>query len=295
MKILRFLYVLLFVTLTSCEKIVFDDEEPENEPASIEVEGNVVLRVEQLGQMSFQAMVKDADDELPAHLCFAIYDMGGTRIKQTNQKQGDKNYGIVGMQLDEGDYQLVLLAHNSTKNPTMTNLSKIQFNNSIGYTDTYLYYTTLSVTEEQQTVTASLDRIVALCRFVISDPIPESVTQMKFQYKGGSGHFSALTGLGVTNSTQIVTRQVQPGQQYQVFDLYTFLHQEEGDITLTAMALDAAGNSLSERNFKIPMAQNQVTWLTGNFFADKDAPDQWRLTPNIPLEKRWGNEVFFTY
>jgi hypothetical protein len=245
--------------------------------------------------MSFQAMVNDADEEVPAHLCFAIYDMGGTRIKQTNQKQGDKNYGIVGMQLDEGDYQLVLLAHNSTKNPTMTNLSKIQFNNSIGYTDTYLYYTTLSVTEEQQTVTASLDRIVALCRFVISDPIPESVTQMKFQYKGGSGHFSALTGLGVTNSTQIVTRQVQPGQQYQVFDLYTFLHQEEGDITLTAMALDAAGNSLSERNFKIPMAQNQVTWLTGNFFADKDAPDQWRLTPNIPLEKRWGNEVFFTY
>lgn len=295
MKILRFLYVLLFVTLTSCEKIVFDDEEPENEPASIEVEGNVVLRIEQLGQMSFQAMVKDSDVELPAHLCFAIYDMGGTRVKQTNQKQGDKNYGIVGMQLDEGDYQLVLLAHNSTKNPTMTNLSKIQFNNSIGYTDTYLYYTTLSVTEEHQAVTATLDRIAALCRFVISDPIPESVTQMKFQYKGGSGHFSALTGFGVTNSTQIVTRQVQPGQQYQVFDLYTFLHQEEGDITLTAMALDAAGNSLSERNFKIPMAQNQVTWLTGNFFTDKDDPDQWRLTPNIPLEKRWGNEVFYTY
>ena len=295
MKILRFLYVLLFVTLASCEKVILDEEESENEPASVEVEGNVVLRIEQLGQMSFQAMVKDADEEVPAHLCFAIYDMGGTRVKQTNQKQGDKNYGIVGMQLDEGEYQLVLLAHNSTKNPTMTNLSKIQFNNTIGYTDTYLYYTTLSVTEEQQTVTASLDRIVALCRFVISDPIPESVTQMKFQYKGGSGHFSALTGFGVTNSTQIVTRQVQPGQQYQVFDLYTFLHQEEGNITLTAIALDAAGNSLSERNFKIPMAQNQVTWLTGNFFADKDDPDQWRLTPNIPLDKRWGNEVFYTY
>lgn len=177
----------------------------------------------------------------------------------------------------------------------MTNLSKVQFNNSTGYTDTYLYYTTLAVTGEPQTVTLTLGRICSLCRFVISDPIPDGVSQIKFRYTGGSGHFSALTGLGVTNSTQVVTRQVQPGQQYQVFDLYTFLHQQEGTIALTASALDAAGESLYEWEFDVPMARNQITWFTGNFFTGESASTRWLVTPNIALDTSWARQLFCTY
>lgn len=281
----------------ACEKVDLNEIDPEADTLqSKTATDNLILNVSQLQQTPFSTDAKDTDADCKCtHLCFAIYDMGGTRLKQVNQKVGDKDYGMVGLQLNGGTYQLMLLAHSSTKNPTMTNLAKVQFNNSIGYTDTYLYHTTVTVTDEPLTLDLTLDRITALCRFVISDPIPDDVTQMRFQYKGGSGHFSALTGLGVTNSTQVVTHQVQPGQQYQVFDLYTFLHQEEGVIQLTATALDAAGEEYCVWEFDIPMAQNQITWLTGNFFAEESDPGQWRVTPNIAFDKRWGNQVFYTY
>ena len=302
--IIKFSLAIIVLLCTSCEKEFFDDEEyveKETSTASKQ-KGNVTVSILQLGQEPFQTEAKGRDIKLPNHLCFAIYDMGGARLKQANQTP-DKidsgivspDFGTVSLQLPAGTYQLVVLAHSSTKNPTMTNPAKIQFNNSIGYTDTYLYYNTLTVTDEPQTLDLSLKRIAALCRFVISDPIPDGVFQIKFEYKGGSGHLSALTGFGVTNSTQMVTRQVQPGQQYQAFDLYTFLHQQEGTIALTATALNAAGEDLYEWDFEIPMAQNQITWLTGNFFAEESDPDQWRFAPNITFDKRWDNEVFYIY
>ena len=293
----HFGFLFLIALCVACEKVDLDEFDPGTDVSQTEkTTGNLNLHVAQLQEMPFSHEANNANTDAECtHLCFAIYDMGGTRLKQVNQKQDDNNYGTVNLQLDKGTYQLVVLAHSSTKNPAMTNPAKIQFNNSTGYTDTYLFYTTLTVTDEPQTYAITLDRIAALCRFVISDPIPDGVSQIRFQYKGGSGHLSALTGLGVTNSTQVVTRQVQPGQQYQVFDLYTFLHQEEGTITLTATALNAAGEGLYEWEFEIPMAQNQITWLTGNFFADEDDTGLWRVTPNIEFDKRWGNEVFYTY
>ena len=292
--------------LSACEQSFINEEGGAEvvSPPSSSLKGNLTLSILELDQIPFQTILKDNVEDLPTHICFDIYDMGGTRLKQVNQQisvvdfessSDIVDFGHVSFLLPEDTYQLVVVAHSSTKNPTMTNISKIQFNNSIGYTDTYLYTTTLTVTDQPLDLDLSLDRISALCRFVISDSIPDGVTQIKFQYKGGSGHFSALTGLGVTNSTQMVTRQVRAGQQCQVFDLYTFLHQEEGTVVLTATALNTAGEEQCAWEFQSPMAQNQITWLTGNFFVDEDTPDQWRVTPNIALDKSWGNEVFYTY
>ena len=318
MRSLKILFAFLFIgSFVACEKGLLDEEEEKKSSsgASTTIKGNLELNIIQLEKVSFQTITKASTEEFPTHLCFAIYDMSGTRIKQLNQQLlpaslalsgspavygSDANLGSMAdlghasFNLEKGTYQIVALAHSSTKNPTMTNLAKVQFNNSIGYTDTYLYYTALTVTDEPLSLDLTLDRICALCRFVISDSIPDGVSQVKFQYKGGSGHFSALTGLGVTNSTQVVTRQVQPGQQYLVFDLYTFLHQQEGLIELTATALTASGEEYCAWEFTIPMRKNQITWLTGNFFS-KESSGQWRVFPNIALDKTWAREVFFTY
>ena len=59
-----------------------------------------------------------------------------------------------------------------------------------------------NVTEEHQTLSVSLERIVSLCRFVINDAIPAGVSKLEFYYTGGSGTFSATTGLGNVNSKQ---------------------------------------------------------------------------------------------
>ena len=146
----------------------------------------------------------------------------------------------------------------------MTNPEKIQFNNSQGYTDTFLYYKKVVVGTESQTLSLSLHRITSLCRFVVNDAIPEGVAKLEFTYKGGSGSFDASTGYGCVNSTQVMKYDVQAGMKQTQYDLYTFLHSTEGSLNLKVTAYDASGNMLFEKSMGVDMYQNQITWLKGN-------------------------------
>lgn len=289
---LRFtLFLLLALFFTACEKLSMDEEIAEEVTAP--VDDGLVIRVAQFESRAFEK-VNTTDAELSCtHLNFAVYDMMGTRIKQVNQKAGDIHYGTASFPLENGDYQLVILAHSSTKNPTMTNPSKIQFSNAIGYTDTYLYYTTVTITDHQITLVPDLKRIVSMCRFVISDPIPNDVVSIKFEYTGGSGYFNATTGLGVTNSKQNKTFSVPPGQQHTTYDLYTFLHEEEGTISLIATAFDFAGNECCAWDFQIPMKKNHITWLTGKFFTEET--DGWTIVPKAYINSSWEGETIYEY
>ena len=281
------LYLALFC---ACEKpILADDESLQKE------DSNLTLSISQLEQTSFASLTRAAASDVCTHLNFAIYNTEGTRLKQTNQKVGDSDFGTASFQLPEGSYQLVALAHSSNGNPTMTNPAKIQFTNSLGYTDTYLYHTTVTFGSEPQTLALSLHRIVALCRFVISDAIPAGVARLEFTYKGGSGHFNAATGLGVTNSTQVVKYDVQAGQKGTQYDLYTFLHETEGIIHLKVTAYDSADNMQHEREFDIPMTQNKVTWLTGDFFTGVTPSTSQAFTTTITIDTDWSGETHLTY
>ena len=292
-------FSLLFLVLlcVACKKVDLSEIDLETDvPQKENTAGNLILNVAQLQQLPFLPDANnDNTDAQCSHINFAIYDMGGTRLKQVNQQASAADFGTAVFQVDKGTYQLVVLAHSSDRNPTMTNPIKIQFTNAYRYTDTFLYYTKISVTDQPKTLNLTLHRIVSMCRFVICDPIPEGVTQMKFVYKGGSGHFNALTGLGVTNSTQTVTMPVEAGKKYLEFDLYTFLHNIEGKIDLTATALTASGEEYRAWEFQIPMVQNQITRLIGHFFEDADELESWTLIPNTFFESSWDNDTYYTY
>lgn len=283
-------FCLLAMLITACEKPILPEDATDDT-----LSGNLKVSIYQLEQTSFSSLTRTAASDVCTHLNFAIYDMEGTRQKQTNQKVGDSDFGTTAFQLPEGSYQLVALAHSSSGNPTMTNPAKIQFTNSLGYTDTFLYHTMVTIGTEPQTLALSLHRIVALCRFVISDAIPEGVARLEFTYKGGSGHFNAATGLGVTNSTQVVKYNVQAGKKNTQFDLYTFLHETEGTINLKVTAYDAADNIQHEREFDIPMTQNKVTWLTGDFFTDVTPVNSQSFTTTVTIDTDWNGETHITY
>ena len=177
----------------------------------------------------------------------------------------------------------------------MTNPLKIQFTPAKGYSDTFLYYETIVIGSEAQTQNISLRRIVSLCRFVVNDAIPEGIARMEFQYTGGSGHFSAVTGLGVTNSTQKMSYAVVAGQQQTQYDLYTFLHDTEGTIHLYARAYDAADNLQLEKEFDIPMTTNKITWMKGSFFDGFSTAPSQSITPMVAIEGTWGGENVIGY
>jgi hypothetical protein len=260
-------YLLLIITCLSCEKPIVPDA------YQGDANGNLVVSVFQVEQQSFAGtLTRAALADYCSTLNFAVYDADGQRIKQVNQKAADAGFGAVAFAVEPGTYQVVVVGHSSSGNPTMADPKKIRFTNQDGYSDTFLYSTKVTVGEADQEVEvdANLHRITSLCRVVFTDAIPDKVTQMHFEYTGGSGAFDAATGLGSVKSTQKVDFEVEPGQEACSFDLYTILRDTEGTLHLKAMAQDANQNIIRERAFEVPMKQRVITKLSGPYFSGSD-------------------------
>lgn len=279
------LFPLLLLLLTSCEKPYLNEDDAGGTPA-----GNLTVSVFQLEQTPFSDYTRATPSDACTHLNFAIYN-GETRLKQINQTSDMADFGHVSFQLDAGTYQLVVVAHSSKGNPTMTDPGTIKFDNSDGYSDTFLYSEDVTVASEPVNLSLTLHRIVALCRFVITDDYPQGVAKMQFKYTGGSGAFNAATGLGCVKSTQTVTFDITTGQKQ--FDLYTFPYQgEECTIHLTASALDASGVEITQRTFDVPLATNNITWLSGDFFSGSNIQS---ASFDLSIDTQWAAESHLAY
>ena len=285
--ILSFYSLLFFLTLgmASCEKPIIVSEDIPNEK-----EANVILHFTQYewteqrepfelarrwpsrdGQRRSQQepFTRAATDitELCSRLNIALFDADGTKVKTVAQKEGDANYGTVGLSLAAGTYRLVVIAHNGEGSATITSEEKVTFpNNKV--TDTFYYYGDLVVTSEKQSYDLTLTRAVAMFRLVLTDEeIPATVAKMKFYYTGGSSTFSPRDGYGCVNSKQT---EVRPTAADGIYEIYTLPHTEDDLLTkLTVTALDANDNIIQEKVFEdIPVTRNQVTRYTGSFFGN---------------------------
>lgn len=278
------IFVVAVVAFSSCEKVVFSDDIE----GTGDKNGNLRVSVFQIEKTAFEAFTRAAASEACTRLNFAVYNMDGSRVKQVNQTSDKAGFGTASFQLDEGNYLLVVLGHSASGNPTMTNPAKIQFTNATGFTDTFLYSAEITIGEEAVDMQVALDRIVSLCRVVITDDYPEGVAKMQFYYTGGSGAFDASTGYGSVNSKQTVTFSVADGQKQ--FDLYTFLHEDADNISLKVTALDASGNELKNREFDVQMERNHITWLTGAFFEGSGSASSITVT-GVTVNTEWAGEL----
>ena len=294
------LCTLLLLLLSSCEKPIIDDDSvvsgsPADKNANLTV---TVFSIEKTpfgtltpGTTAPPTRAATPASEACTRLNFAVYTLDGSRVKQVNQTSETKDFGTASFQLDEGDYLLVVVGHSASGNPTMTDPNKVQFTNATGFTDTYLCCATVTIGEEKVDYRVSLDRIVSLCRFVITDDIPSDVKKMRFYYTGGSGAFDATTGYGCVNSKQDVKFDITASQKQ--FDLYTFLHDTEGTIHLTVSALDASGGIYAERTFDVPMQQNYITWLSGPFFGGSTTVST--TITGVTVNTDWSGETHITF
>ena len=271
---------LLALLLSNCENPVITDDD------RMEPQGNLKVSIYQIEQTPFSALTRAESGTACSRLNFIVYDEFGSRLSQVTQKVDEPGFGTAAFQLEEGNYQLVVVGHSASGNPATTKLSKIQFTNGTGYSDTFLYYGEVTVGTEQTDWEVSLHRIVSLCRFVITDDIPAEVKKLRFYYTGGSGAFDATTGLGSVASKQSVMFDVQEGQKQ--FDLYTFLHNPSDNIVLKVTAHDASDNVLRERDFDVSMQQNHITWLSGELFTGS-IPGSTGVT--ITIDTAWAGET----
>ena len=148
-RLLASLLLMLVATLTSCEKFSID----ETTGKSREANANVTIHVQKIEGTSLLT-TKAADKQIAlgdvcSRLTLAIFD-GEEKLESANQLSTDNGFGTAHVSLDEGEYRLVVIAHNGKGNCSISAPEKVKFASN-KLTDTFYYYGRLSVTADGAT------------------------------------------------------------------------------------------------------------------------------------------------
>ncbi len=256
-------------------------------------EPNVTYRLTSFEQVAFETPTSRAVvdvTQLCSRINLVVYD-GDTKVKSIAQKAADKDFGTLAMTLPEGTYTVAIIAHSTGATATVTSLDKISFDHNV-ISDTFLFTEELTVGAEPQSHDVQMRRVAAMFRVNIIDPLPENVKQLKFYYTGGSSTLSAITGYGSVNSKQTVVLDVSSGQK--TFEVYTFPHDESGQLKVTITALDAAQTPLDETVLEdVPVTRNMITVYNGNLFDSSPATTN-AASYGIKAESDWEGEQEYT-
>ena len=288
--------------LSSCEKVVFEDEEDEERTEEEEGEGtheedNLIICVSQIMEVPFRVQDGLELSDFCTQLNVAIYN-DEKRLKTITQQMGDADFGRVGLRLEPGHYRVAVVAHSSSDNPSMTTPESIHFTNAMGFTDTFYYYDEVDVADTVITLNASLERAVSMLRIITTDEKPAEVSSMRVYYTGGSGELDVTTGYGTKASRQYFTIELPDsltGKTLQI-EAYTFLHAEEGQLNIQLTAYNKDYDVLFERQLdNVAMRRNHITQYRGRLFTDEpEMPANGQLI-TITGDGQWGGVTEFTF
>lgn len=268
----------------SCEKMTVAESDDDGSKA------NVLLRIGSVEQVPFEmAKTRGRDvNGICSRLNFLVYQ-DGERIRQVVQTSDEEDFGEAQIQLPEGQFFLVVLAHSSNGNPTSTNASKIGFTNTTGFTDTFLYAGDLVVEDKDVAQTLELKRITAMVRFVPYDDIPANAGRIRFYYTGGSGTLDAASnGWGVVNSKQSQWFDLTHNEEK--FEIYTIPHGDDDELTVTATTYKSGTDDIAtERKIEgIPVKRNRITICRGYLFSPV-----YQMDYEITVDDRWADDALY--
>lgn len=252
----------------ACEKMILDEAE---QTGSTGQSGNVTIKASVYSIVPFSRETRTVQSiaECCTKLCFVVYQDGAQK-KKVLQKKGDDSFGQTSFSLPSGDYQLLVLGHSSTANPTLANPESIQFKNADGFSDTFYYYDDLTVTAQAERHNVMMERATSMLRIIINDEeLPEELDRIRVYYTGESGVFNAVAGWGgAVNSKQNSVFDVKGQGTPLTLEAYTFLRDDVGSLNVTLTAYDDSGNVLAERELTdVPMRNRMVTEYSGPLFG----------------------------
>ena len=249
MKSVSMYAMLVMLLMTSCEK--FATEEPGNKNGN-EENGNVNIQVRNV-----------ENDDLGSLLSLGIFHID-QKTKVIHQSQESSGFGHFSMSLSPNTYRMVAIAHQGTGNCTISSPEKITFPSN-KLTDTFYYYSTLEVEDEDIRQEISLSRATSMFTLHINDSIPKNAKRIKFYYTGGSSTLDATTGYGCVNSRQTEIQDVHTEQHD--YSVYTFPHEDGKKLKIVITVLDAEAKSIAELTLQdVAMKRNQITRYSGNLF-----------------------------
>ena len=287
----KVLFAVLLLLMTGCEKSLLESENISMDDA------NVILHVSVYEQIPFGTRTVKDITQLCSRLNFAFFQ-DGTKVKTISQKKDDASFGTTALSLEEGTYQLVIIAHSSSGSATITSTEKVTFPSNL-ISDTFYYYGDLYVDNTQETYNLVLNRAVAMFRLELTNPLPDEAAKIRFYYTGGSSTFSPSAGYGCVNSRQTVMLDVAPQDQ---LEIYTFPHSETDELKILTTVYDANDNILKEKTFEnVPITVNQITRYQGDFFGAGGGGGGGGGEPtsngsfHLTAEEEWANEITYTF
>ena len=290
---------------SSCEKFYAEgtlaDGNDENGNVTIQVSNHIQSDFVQDGTLTRGDDGESEDtpmlEDICARLSFAFFK-DGEKVKTINQTAGDDHYGTASLNLGEGTYALVVIAHSGKGNCTISSPEEVKFYNN-KMTDTFIYHGTLDVVEDDETQKEiNLSRAVAKITLRFTDALPANAKRLKFYYTGGSSTLNAITAQGCVNSRQTEELTVVAGQKD--YSIYTIPHPDDKNITLTVTAYDSEDTELASKRIEdIPVKRNQITTCIGNLLdgSESSPSDPKETTAGIVLhfDPKWDGELIYQF
>ncbi len=286
------LLALLILLASSCEKLVLDETSTNGSSENANVKIHVTNLNPQTANYNM-AVGSRADrasslSEICNRITFAIFE-NGDKLETISQTADNNDFGNVGFNLDEGEYQLVVIAHNGKGNCTLTSPDKVKFANN-KTTDTFYYYGTFEVDEEEKDITIPLERAVAMFHLHINDEIPSEAKTIRFYYTGGSSTLDATTGYGCVNSKQ--TEELSMSVNQKDYQVYTFPHEEEKKLKFTITVLDTKGKAIKTQVIdNVEVHRNYITTYKGNLFTGYEPGGGSTGNITFQFDSKWKGEI----
>ena len=285
--------IIALVGLTGCEKPILPDEESSGTTA----DGKVVF----VFQTESGDVVTRAASDIAGHaskLNVQLFDEDGQKVFSSvrTQTKDEDGFGRLSVELADGVYTVVAVAHSSARSATIKSPEVVQFTAQDGekLTDTFCHVSTVEVSGESHSFTLPMYRAVAMVQLHLTDDtLPEDVWYIKADYSGGSANVNPTSLEGITKSNQSERRIKNDLRLHQFF---TFPYMSEtGTLKMTISATTSDGTVLRQRTFDaVPVKRNRITTYEGKLFGD----GEWTSTMSdfsFVVNADWEGEDRFTF
>jgi hypothetical protein len=278
--------VLAGVVMAGCEKPIL----PEGDTADT---GAVVLEFTTVGS-DYTTRAVSGIAAYASKLNVQLFDEDGQKVFSSvkTQTKDDDGFGTMAVELADGVYTVVAVAHSSARSATIKSPSVVQFTAQDGekLTDTFCHVSTVEVSGESHSFTLPMHRAVAMVQLHLTDDVlPEDVWYIKADYSGGSANVNPTTLEGITKSKQSERRIKNDLRLHQFF---TFPYMSEtGTLKMTISATTSDGTVLRQRTFdEVSVTRNRITTYEGKLFGD----GEWTATMtdfSSVVNADWDGEV----
>ncbi len=286
MKKTFFLLVAAALMISACSN---NNEQPQPE-------GQATIRFEVTNyeQVSLDEVTRAAATAL-AHLEMAIYDASTLQLVDSiKTKSGDSGYGSFSASLPFGDYVVLFLGFDGSRQSILKNIQ------SIGFTENNvpnLFHKVINLTVSPSSATSqdvTLSRAVAAFSIKSQGYIPTNLQTLTIVATGGGYKLNGQTGwaANVAQRTTNFNVSAYAGKESVGVSVYSFLPSEEANMNFSVTATTSNGEVLAQKDFSnVPMKINQRTIYTGSLFGDGTQAQDF----NLSLENDVWNDVNLEY